>query len=218
MSTNITRKTRTHSPKQWALAAAVAAAVAATSLAASAGQGPMRADVDGSGTISEAEFLARAADRPAPAEAFAAMDRDDDGYVTRRELRSHMIERMAERRLARVDADGDGMVSEDEFIARAESAPTPQERFAKRDRNDDGVLTADEMGRRHADRSGKRRGHGERPGKRFKRVDSDGDGRWSEAEFLAHAEQRPEPAELFARLDADGDGELTRDELRRQRR
>lgn len=213
--------------RNWTLAAAVAAAVATTAVYAAPG-GLAKIDTDGSGTVSQAEFLARAAERPAPADLFAAMDANADGFVTKRELRKHHKQRRAERRLARADLDGDGLVTEAEFVARANEAPTPEERFAKRDRNDDGVLTADEMDRGHAkaryrDRgarqeSGRGKGRGKGHGERFNAVDTDGDGRWSQAEFLSHANTRPSPAERFEKMDADGDGELAADELRRRHR
>lgn len=207
--------------RNWTLAAAVAAAVATTAVYAGphgmmAKGGLDRIDTDGSGTVSEAEFLARAAERPAPADLFASIDADSDGYLTKRELRKHHKQRRAERRLARADLDGDGIVTEAEFIERAQDAPTPEERFAKRDRNGDGVLTQDEMRRGHdGKRSGKHRGKGMR--ERFNTTDTDGDGRLSEAEFLARADDRPSPSDLFAKMDANGDGELTSDEMRRPR-
>lgn len=48
--------------------------------------------------------------------------------------------------------------------------------------------------------------HQERMAKRLKKIDTDGDGKMSRAEFLAHAEQR------FAKMDSDGDGFVTKEE------
>ena len=46
----------------------------------------------------------------------------------------------------------------------------------------------------------------DRMAKRLKKIDTDGDGKMSRAEFVAHAEQR------FAKMDADGDGFVTTEE------
>ena len=43
------------------------------------------------------------------------------------------------RKMKKMDTDGDGAVSKDEFMAHAEK------KFAKKDKNGDGVISADEM-------------------------------------------------------------------------
>ena len=57
--------------------------------------------------------------------------------------------RMLSAMMMRADTDGDGAISRQEFIAQA------GERFARMDRNNDGRLTAEEMGgRRRGARAG----------------------------------------------------------------
>ena len=50
---------------------------------------------------------------------------------------------------------------------------------------------------------------------RFAEIDTNGDGKVTQEEFVAHAAARSSEraAEMFARLDADGDGSLSRDAL-----
>jgi Ca2+-binding EF-hand superfamily protein len=76
------------------------------------------------------------------------------------------------------------------------------------------VLTAEEMPRMEH-----RRGHRRHSGEAmFGRLDTDGDGAVSRAEWDAKGTDRPgydaeRHASRFAELDADGDGSLSRDEL-----
>ena len=52
-------------------------------------------------------------------------------------------------------------------------------------------------------------GHGEAPRAEmmFEKMDADGDGTVTEADFMAHAKER------FAKIDANGDGKLTKEEM-----
>ncbi len=60
-----------------------------------------------------------------------------DGYmVADKEGKCGMAKKMK-----KIDTDGDGAVSKDEFMAHAEK------KFAKKDKNGDGVLSSDEMKR-----------------------------------------------------------------------
>lgn len=96
------------------------------------------------------------------------------------------------------DADGNGSVSRQEWLAAAGA------RFDRLDANKDGVLTRDELSR------GRRQGPA---GQRlFSRMDTNGDGQISLDEFQAAHPQAP--ADLFARLDTNHDGQLSPDELR----
>ena len=52
-------------------------------------------------------------------------------------------------KMKKMDTDGDGSVSKDEFMAYMEK------KFAKKDKNGDGVLSADEMKRMKKHRDGK---------------------------------------------------------------
>lgn len=101
---------------------------------------------------------------------------------------------------APADADGDGVVSEQEFLsAQAERAAR---RFAALDADGDGVLSGNEL----RDRRAMPRG----PGPDLARIDTDGDGALSLSELQA---VRPElTVEQFNRLDTDGNGLLSASE------
>ena len=94
--------------------------------------------------------------------------------------------------MMRADTDGDGMISRAEFMAQADA------RFARMDKNGDGVITADEMGGMA----------GRGPGGGLMAADTNHDGKISRAEFTAQA------AAHFAKLDANGDGQISPDEMK----
>jgi Ca2+-binding EF-hand superfamily protein len=93
----------------------------------------------------------------------------------------------------RLDTDGDGKISREEWSRRPEG-------FARMDKNGDGFLTPDEM------RPGRfqRQGAGRR-GPRM--MDQNGDGQIARDEWKG-------PAEVFDRLDANRDGSITREEFK----
>jgi Ca2+-binding EF-hand superfamily protein len=106
------------------------------------------ADTDGNGMLSRQE----AAALPRIAERFNAIDANGDNQITFEELRAyHQAQRGKHAGGKSADANGDGKVSRDEFLARAAA------RFDSLDANKDGVLTADEMkaGRHHHGRGAK---------------------------------------------------------------
>lgn len=125
---------------------------------------------------------------------FDRLDADGDGRITEAEAAA-----ASDARFDRADADGDGRLTAAEATAEAQSRIA--ERFSRMDADGDGNVTLDEM----------RRTAGERMAglavKRFERLDGNGDGAVERAEFGATAGDR------FRRLDADGDGSVTRDEL-----
>jgi Ca2+-binding EF-hand superfamily protein len=92
----------------------------------------MRADTNGDGKISRAEFAAMSEQR------FARMDRNSDGAITADEV-GDMANRGPGGGVMAADADHDGKVSHAEFTAMATA------RFARMDANSDGDITADEM-------------------------------------------------------------------------
>jgi len=107
------------------------------------------------------------------------------------------------------DADGDGMVSLDEFVAARTEAAARQ--FAMLDADGDGFLSGDELrrGRRAGPGGPDARGQG-RPD-----IDTDGDGAWSFSELQA---VRPQiTVEAFNGLDGNGDGLISEDERPRPR-
>ena len=116
-------------------AAALAGQAAPADQAAPGGRGAgmmMRADTNGDGKISRAEFAAISEQR------FTRMDKNSDGAVTADEL-GDMAGRGPGGGVMAADTDHDGKVSHAEFTAMSTA------RFARMDANSDGDITADEM-------------------------------------------------------------------------
>lgn len=178
---------------------------------------PVKADTNGDGQITRAEFVAQAE------ASFARMDSNRDGVLTQEERRAGKPKRergtgarpaayapiqgaAAPRQddamqarpgggmrgpgggLARMDGDGDGRVT------RAEFDTSSRTRFDRMDTNKDGTVDATEM----AALSG---------GGRGLRADINGDGKLTQGEYDAQTKER------FDRLDVNGDGVLDAAEL-----
>lgn len=94
--------------------------------------------------------------------------------------------------IEKMDQDGDGMISADEFKG-------PADHFTRMDTDGDGYLTESEL------KAGMPEPRGGKGG--FDKDDVDGDGKVSKEEFSG-------PEDLFGRLDADGNGYITREEAR----
>lgn len=129
-------------------------------------------------------------------------------------------------RIARVDADRDGRLSQAEFLARFD-------RMAAMDANGDGVVSADER------RAAMQARRAQQRAAAFDRLDADKDGVISRAEFetrpdraprarmmrrqgprggdLNLAQARERAVQAFARMDRDGDGYVSADERRQSR-
>jgi hypothetical protein len=163
--------------------------------------------------LTKAEMLARADAR------FDAADTNKDGQLSaaerqagRDKMRAGFEGRrggrggggMGERMLARVDTNGDGLIS------RAESRAAAEARFARIDADSDGAIEAGEGRgfrdgrRRGGGRFGMRGGRGVQGMRLAKMADVNKDGAISRAEYDAAAAQR------FARMDANKDGKLDR--------
>lgn len=182
------------------------------------GARPAKADADGDGRITRAEFIARAE------ASFARMDANKDGVLTpdeRRPVRPAKAPRapgavggpfipvqdaapppppggaMQARPqgmrgpgggMARMDTDGDGRLSRAEFDAGART------RFERMDTNRDGIVDTTEMAALPG-------------GGRGMRADTNGDGKLTQAEYDAQSKER------FDRMDVNGDGVLDTAEL-----
>lgn len=180
--------------------------------------------------ISKAEMLARADAR------FDRLDTNKDGQLSADErkagaeaARAAMAEKkggelqdfvpgarrggggMGERMLARVDTNGDGLIS------KAENRAMVEARFARMDADKDGSVEAGEgrkaMGKGKWKRGAERRGPGGPggPAMAMKKADTNGDGAISRAEFDAQS------AERFAKLDTNRDGKIDAAEMQAQR-
>lgn len=112
---------------------------------------------------------------------FAELDADGSGEVTQAEMQA-----FHEARRAALDTNGDGGLSKEEMLAaaegrKAERAERRIDRMIERlDANEDGIIQFDEMPERNADRAAER----------FAKIDTDGSGGLSEAEFDAAKEAR----------------------------
>jgi len=218
--------------KKLFLAAALAgtmlggAAIAGQDAPAPQGRGGgmmMRADTNGDGTISRAEFTAQAEAR------FARMDKNGDGFITADEM-SGRGGRGPGGGLMAADTNGDGKISRAEFMAQT------NDRFAKLDSNGDGQISGDEMRAmmermREGRGMGGRRGaggeagammpppppgteggamgghHGHHGAGRLERLDTNRDGKISRDEMRADADKH------FDKLDTNGDGFIDQVEM-----
>ena len=128
--------------------------------------------------------------------AFEDLDINSDGAVTSDEIEAAMQARAAAR-FALTDTNGDGALSVEELITRADTARQDRaagraaEQIERADTNGDGLLQADELAAQRADRiEGRVEGRGDRgPDRMFERADADDNGSLSAEEF-AEAQTR----------------------------
>jgi Ca2+-binding EF-hand superfamily protein len=195
-------------------------------------------DKDGDGVISEEEFVeelkkAGFGEQEAK-DLYKEMDKDGDGKVTAADWAeatgAEDLEKLREDagvgdqelmkgadgegvalppNLAQADADGDGKVSEDEYMKACEAAGTKKEHcealWDAADTDGDGFASADDLDRvREA---------AKQAAQDFEEADVDGDGKLSKEEFLKAAGEKGIPSDeaeaLFKELDADSDGSVS---------
>ena len=98
---------------------------------------------------------------------FGEIDTNGDGQITQEEMAA-----IGQLRFNSIDTNNDGAITAEEIAVRmnATSASRAERLIERRDANNDGMLTLDEMG-------------GNRAGRGFERIDSNSDGVVSEAEF-----------------------------------
>ena len=192
-------------------AATASAALLGTAAVVSAHGGP-RADSNGDGNISRAEFEASVEER------FSRLDANSDGQIdqSEREARRHgrrgsRGERRGRRgghhgrrggRAMHRDMDGDGQFTRADIDARHQRA---LERFEAADSNNDGRIDDSE---REAMRAERRERRAERRQARWAETDTNGDGVVSRAEFTAKAVER------FSSADTNNDGVVSIEERR----
>ena len=190
----------------------IAAALAGTMIggAAIAGQaegGPgggmmARADTNGDGMISRAEFIAQADQR------FARLDANGDGQLAGDELNGRSGG--PSKRLLAADANHDGVITRAEFEAQA------ADRFARLDTNGDGQISPDEM-KAMMDRLRTARGAAGDDGAPPAPPPGANGVAFSQAatpEDAPTAGKHHHGRNLMARLDTNGDGKITREEMR----
>jgi Ca2+-binding EF-hand superfamily protein len=98
----------------------------------------------------------------------------------------------------RMDANNDGSVSSEEFMAAGD-------RFARADADGNGLLTAEELAA-----AGQAQAQ-QRIARMIERLDANDDGALSKDEIEARNDR--DPSRMFDRLDADDDGVLSADEF-----
>lgn len=139
---------------------------------------------------------------------FAAADTDKDGKVSLDEFRAYRLaeaEPMRVRAFQRLDSNGDGKVTREEFDRISARM------FSRLDRDNDGTLAMMPMGPRGEGQGmGQGMGQGQGKGQAHGRGQSDG-GRGEHGFGPGHGGMMM--TGLFERFDADNDGKITREEF-----
>lgn len=176
-----------------------------------------KADTDGDGFISAAEFAAM--DRPGRlpeekrAEIFKRFDKNGDGKIGPGEMPKRG-QGGGMPPLEQVDADKDGRIVFEEFQKLGFVAKLPEERqramFKNMDKDGDGALTAKDRPRGGGPgRDGKRGGRGPNPLDLIKSLDQNGDGALSFEEFrkagFLNGKSEDEQEDRFEEMDRNKD-------------
>jgi Ca2+-binding EF-hand superfamily protein len=173
-------------------------------------------DTASKGYVTEDDFVAEAQKR------FAKLDKQGTGSLTAVQLSSSHLGRMqalgavgtesasasaspraaarqqfAQAAFAKLDSNGDGVVTQDEFVSAAKA------KFQALDTQGTGKVTAQQI----ATSSTAQQRDLQFAQHEVKKLDTNGDGVVSQSEYLAAAQAR------FAKLDKNGDGYITADEI-----
>jgi Ca2+-binding EF-hand superfamily protein len=124
-------------------------------------------------------------------------DADGDGSVTAIEIKDHRTATFAS-----VDADSNGLLSQEEFDMLRQIRDAKREEARKEMTENMGAGQGMGKGMGHGKGMGKGK-NGEGRGPNFGRMDANGDGSVSLAEFTANSDR------MFARLDRNSDGVVT---------
>lgn len=183
--------------RTWIFAGIAGAALLAGVATAHEHGGMRRADTNNDGVLSRQEFDAGRTTM------FARLDADNSGALSQEEMRAHRGGRhggdhgrggpggRGEHHLAAADANNDGAITREEFLAR------PSQMFDRLDTDRNGVISQAERTAMQEQRGAWRAGMN---------PDANGDGTVSRDEFGAAG------AAMFGRLDANGDGQVTQEE------
>jgi len=153
-------------------------------------------DVNKDGKVSKEEFKSYMGKR------FQRMDVDKDDVITIDELGQYergQQNKSKKSKLARLDSDGNGSISKEEFIAPR--IKQIEKKFLKLDKNKDGKLTTDEFAKKKIQHSAL-----------FENIDANKDGKISNEEKDAALDR------LFNRLDQDKDQIVTEKEVKEGRK
>jgi Ca2+-binding EF-hand superfamily protein len=124
--------------------------------------------------------------------------------AAKRKAAQEKIAKMAEEQFKKLDKDGDGQLTLDEFKGRRAEGKMAEELFKILDKNEDGKVCIEEF-------------KDKPPEFRFKMMDKDGDGVLTFEEFKGRRE-KPEDVEkaeqYFKRLDTNGDKKVCLEEFK----
>lgn len=171
-----------------------------------------KADLNNDKKIDHVEFMIHAGER------FTQTDTNNDGRLSKEEIKAHRQHRKEQRKAARfdkIDTNNDGMISKAETTAHSEMRKQSREarKLEFMDINGDGVVSDAEKSEMRAKREAMRAERQSKRGDHPARIkpDADGDG------FITRAEHDASTEAMFTRFDVNGDGVLTKGEGKRRK-